>query len=123
MKTTGGGDGVLEPTAIFTGATTNRQRRALAALLNCTALKREELDRVAGASNGPDIVMQLRANGLPKDTCLRCERVKVLDRDGIEALAGIYWLTEEGRRRVLNWMNSENLSMADLNAAGDVGLI
>lgn len=109
------GDTVLESAAaLFMGASTNRQRRVLAALLSYGELKREELDRIAAASNGPDIVMQLRANGLPRKTCLPCKRVKVIDRDGMEVLAGIYWLTEEGRRRVLNWMNSEGPSIADL---------
>jgi hypothetical protein len=97
----------------FQGATTTRRRRVLGALLQ-RAVWREELDRIAGSSNGPDEISHLRKAGLPKDTCLVCEMRASVDRDGKTVSCGLYSLTEEGRRRVLEWMDREGLTIEDL---------
>lgn len=89
--------------ASFCGTNNPRYLRILAALLT-RARSREDIDRIAGASNGPAAVAELRALGLPKADCLRCERTLCYDRDGQEVMRGIYWLTPEGRRRVQAWM-------------------
>jgi hypothetical protein len=72
-----------------------RHLRALAALLR-RPMPREHLDRETGASNGPDLVADLRAKGLD----VPCSRAPVIDRDGHEVLRGIYHLTSADRRRI-----------------------
>lgn len=77
-----------------------RARRILLALLvgDCT---REEIDRAAGASNGPDEVLRIRQRfGLE----IPCTRKGSKDRDGQKVEIGVYRLTEDDRtkaRRVL----------------------
>ncbi len=69
-----------------------RARRVLAA-----PLSREALDRIAGASNSPDIVRRLRGLGVG----IACRRLKVRDRDGRIACPGEYHLTERDRALLL----------------------
>lgn len=89
--------------ASFLGTGNPRYLRILAALL-ARARTREEIDRIAGASNGPDAIAEIRSLGLPKLGCLPCQRTPCFDRDGQEVQRGIYWLTATGRRRVQAWM-------------------
>jgi len=89
--------------ASFCGTDNPRYLRILAALL-MRPRTRESLDRIAGASNGPDAIASLRAMGLPAPGCLACERTPVFDRDGREVMRGVYWLTPAGRTRVQAWM-------------------
>lgn len=72
----------------FSGTANPRHLRVLDALMR-RPLPREQLDRVAGASNGPDLVAELRRRGLD----LPCYRVPVLDRDNRLAHIGVYALT------------------------------
>lgn len=76
-----------------------RHQRVLALLLQRPA-KREELDRAAGCSNGPELVAELRRRGLE----LPCERVDAIDRDGRHCKPGIYSLTSKDRRRINAWL-------------------
>ena len=91
----------------FIGTGNQRYLRILAALLT-RARSREEIDRIAGASNGPDAIAELRAMGLPKPEYLPCERVQCFDRDGAEVHRGVYSLTPAGRRRVNTWMRKRD---------------
>lgn len=79
---------------------TPRARRILLALL-VGERTREEIDRAAGASNGPDEVLRIRQRfGLT----IPCTRKGSKDRDGQKVEIGVYRLTEEDRpkaRRVL----------------------
>lgn len=95
--------------AYFLGTDNPRYLRILAALL-ARARTREEIDRIAGASNGPDAIAAIRALGLPKPDCLICERTPCFDRDGQEVQRGIYWLTPMGRRRLQEWMRKRELA-------------
>ena len=52
---------------------------------------REEIDRIAGASNGPEVISQLRKLGFVID----CIRVPKLDRDGKSCRPGRYYLRSE----------------------------
>jgi hypothetical protein len=88
----------------FHGTSNPRYLRILAGLL-VRSRTREEIDRIAGASNGPAAIAEIRALGLPKPDYLPCERTPTFDRDGKEVKRGIYCLTEKGRRRVIAWMN------------------
>ncbi len=83
----------------FTGTDNPRHLRALAGWQR-RPMPREELDRVAGCSNGPDLVADLRARGLD----LPCSRVPCIDRDGFEVKRGIYHFSEADRRKVARWL-------------------
>jgi hypothetical protein len=102
-KTSAREQGDSKAAASFLGTSNPRYLRLLAALLT-RARSREDVDRIAGASNGPAAIAELRALGLPKAGCLPCERTPCYDRDGREVMRGIYWLTPAGRRRVQAWM-------------------
>lgn len=86
----------------FSGTDNPRHLRALAVLLR-HPLPREALDSIAGCSNGPDLIAELRLRGLGHDH-LPCERIKFLDRDGKLCRPGVYHLTATGRRMVYAWM-------------------
>ena len=66
-------------------------------------VSREELDHIAGCSNGPELVAELRRRGLGKEH-LFCERIRFIDRDGFACRPGVYSLTERGRRMVYAWL-------------------
>lgn len=97
----------------FSGTRNPRQLRALVALLR-GPVNREAMDRIAGSSNSPDVVARLRKKGLGKVDCLPCERRCRVDRDGRTVEPGTYTLTEEGRRRVLDWLAREGMTFAEL---------
>ena len=82
----------------FTGTDNPRHLRALAALLR-RPLPREHLDRVAGATNSPELVAELRRRGL----CVPCERIQFEDRDGNTCRPGVYSFTISDRRKVYRW--------------------
>lgn len=68
-----------------------RQKRALSALLTGPKT-REQIDRIAGASNSPDVIGKMRRRfGLK----LPCQRERIQDRDGHSVERGVYHLTDE----------------------------
>lgn len=79
----------------FDGCKGPREFRFLQTILN-RHLTREEVDAVAGASNGPEIVNQLRSRGLE----IPCFRLGTMDRDGVWVFRGLYTLTPKDRRQV-----------------------
>ena len=87
----------------FLGTENPRHLRALAVLLK-RPISRENLDSIAGCSNGPELVAELRRRGLWDD--LLCERIAFTDRDGRPCRPGVYHLTPKGRRLVLNWLKT-----------------
>ena len=84
--------------ARFTGTDNPRHLRAIAALLR-RPMPRESLDRESGASNGPELVAELRRRGLD----VPCERIQFIDRDGCACRPGVYSLTTADRRKVYQW--------------------
>jgi hypothetical protein len=82
--------------AKFTGTDNPRHLRVIQALMT-RPLPREQLDNVAGASNGPELVAELRRRGLE----VPCARTKKKDRDLFDCWPGVYHLTQADRRRVL----------------------
>lgn len=74
---------------------TSRQWRALAALVEHPR-SREELDRITGASNGPEVIAQLRRRGIG----VKCELVAHTDRDGKKGRHGVYWIPESEKERL-----------------------
>jgi hypothetical protein len=90
-------------TARFCGTDDPRHLRVLDALRN-KPQSRESIDAIAGVSNGPDIIMDLRTGGLE----IPCERVTVIDRDGKLRRPGIYSLTQGDRSRLNEWLATRN---------------
>ncbi|SFC31707.1 hypothetical protein SAMN05660479_01475 [Microbulbifer thermotolerans] len=72
-----------------------RQWRVLSALLK-RPRSREELDRIAGASNSPELIRQLRQRGIT----ILCERVSHIDRDGVKGWHGVYRLPATEKQRL-----------------------
>jgi hypothetical protein len=75
-------------------------------------MPREQVDREAGASNGPALVGDLRALGLE----LPCTRIPVIDRDGREVKRGVYSLTARDRRGVHGWLRQRDAERAGRQA-------
>ena len=84
--------------ASFLGTDNPRHLRVIQAL-TVRPTPREEIDRVAGCSNGPDLVAELRRRGLD----LPCTRTKTLDRDLFPTWPGVYHLTQADRRKLTAW--------------------
>lgn len=78
-------------------AVTNpRQQRALLALL-AGPVSREQLDRITGASNSPNVIHRLRCKGFE----IPCSSTEATDRDGRPCHPGAYSLTDADRARAL----------------------
>ena len=86
----------------FTGTDNLRHLRVIHVLLQ-RPLRREDVDSVAGCSNGPELIAELRRRGLGDDH-LPCERVPFVDRDGKPCRPGVYSLTQRDRRKIYSWM-------------------
>lgn len=86
----------------FSGTENPRYLRALHAL-QVRAIPREQLDRIAGCSNGPALIAELRDLGLGKDG-LPCTMIPDRDRDGFAIRRGVYSLSDAGRRAVNAWL-------------------
>ena len=74
---------------------TPRQARALALLMPGHWIARDTFDREAGASNGPDLIQQLRRK-LGYDA-IETGYFDAIDRNGKPCRPGRYRLTDEGR--------------------------
>ena len=85
--------------AHFAGTDNPRHLRVIQALMT-RPLPREQLDTLAGASNGPELVAELRRRGLE----LPCTRTKKKDRDLFDCWPGVYHFTQQDRRRVYRWL-------------------
>lgn len=85
----------------FSGPSTLRQARLLEAL-EIAPLTRREVDKVSGALNGPQIVLELRRRGLE----IPCELIVVYDRDGNRRETGRYSLTPRDLEKMKQWRNA-----------------
>lgn len=92
-------DSTPKTPARFTGTDNPRHLRVIHSSL-VRPRKREEIDRIAGASNGPALVAELRRRGLE----FPCDRVPAIDRDGYPIRYGIYHLTDTDRRKINLWL-------------------
>jgi hypothetical protein len=86
----------------FTGTDNPRHLRVLYALLT-RPRRREDVDSIAGCSNGPELIAELRRRGLTKEKHLPCDRIKFIDRDGRPCNPGIYSLAPDGKRLIREW--------------------
>ena len=91
--------------AAFVGTDNPRHLRFIQAVW-VRPMPREELDRVAGCSNGPDLVAELRRLGLD----MPCTRTKKRDRDMFTVWPGVYHLTERDRRKLNAWKRTRRQS-------------
>ena len=100
-KNTNGSDDSLKigVNGKFAGTENPRELRVIAGLMR-RPMPREHVDSEAGASNGPELIANLRRKGLE----VPCDRVPVLDRDGFEVRRGIYNLPRADRRKVNQWL-------------------
>jgi hypothetical protein len=89
------------PVPPFLGTKNPRHLRALGELVKRVSVSREALDKIAGCSNSPELVAELRRLGLE----VRCDKVQLLDRDGRTCLAGWYYLTPIDRVLIEQWLN------------------
>ncbi|MEI7455799.1 MAG: hypothetical protein WCK93_03665 [Nitrosomonadales bacterium] len=115
-------DSTAKPAANFAGTDNPRHLRAIHALMQRARFK-NDLQTITGASNTPELVAELRRRGL--DT--PCERVPVLDRDGLVTRPGVYSFNDTDRRKIRNWQNHKivyqlvresNERQAKLNTGG-----
>ena len=87
----------------FKGTDNPRHLRAISALMQ-RPRAREEIDTIAGCSNAPELIAELRRRGFDKVEHLRCDRIHFIDRDGRHCRPGVYSLTEKGRCMVYAWL-------------------
>ena len=97
-KTSAPEHGHSKSPAAFLGTDNPRHLRVTQAVL-VRPIPRAELDRVAGCSNGPELVAELRRRGLE----MPCTRTKKLDRDRFDCWPGVYHLTQRDRHNVTAW--------------------
>lgn len=97
-KTSAREQGDSKARAAFLGTENPRHLRVIQAV-TVRPVPREELDRVAGCSNGPALVADLRDLGLD----MPCTRTRKLDRDLFPTWPGVYHLTERDRRKLTAW--------------------
>lgn len=97
-KTSAREQGDSKAAASFLGTENPRHLRVLQAV-SVRPIPREQLDAVAGCSNGPDLVAELRRRGLD----MPCTRTKKKDRDFFDCWPGVYHLTQRDRYRLAVW--------------------
>ncbi len=88
----------------FKGTDNPRWLRAIHALLT-RPTTREQLDEIAGCSNSPEVVRQLRSlfEGDGKKLLI-CERITFIDRDGRPCNPGVYALADAARKAIYAWL-------------------
>lgn len=97
-KTSAGSNRDSSQNTHFLGTDNPRHLRVIQAVW-VRPIPREQLDREAGCSNGPDLVAELRRRGLE----MPCTRTKKKDRDLFDVYPGVYYFTESDRRKLTAW--------------------
>jgi hypothetical protein len=81
-----------------------RLTRVLRALLATSGwLSREAVDRIAGASNGPQVILSLRQGYVGRDG-IETGYQTAIDRDGKPCRPGRYRITAKGRERAAHFL-------------------
>lgn len=96
-------DSTAKPAGKFTGTDNPRHLRVINSLL-VRPRKRKEIDRIAGASNGPELIAELRRRGLHAP----CQRTPGIDRDGCPIKFGVYEFDNDDRRKLNAWLRLRN---------------
>lgn len=97
-------DSTASSTCKFTGTENLRHLRVIQSLL-VRPRRREEIDRIAGASNGPELIAELRRRGLTAN----CVRTPGIDRDGFPIKFGVYEFDDDDRRKIAAWQRVRTL--------------
>lgn len=92
-------DSTAKAACKFSGTDNPRHLRVIHSLL-IRPRKREEIDRIAGASNGPELIAELRRRGLRAP----CQRTPGIDRDGYPIKFGVYELDDDDRSKLTAWL-------------------
>ena len=90
-------------TGRFYGTDNPRHLRAIHALLT-RPQRRTHLDDIAGCTNTPELIAELRRRGLD----VPCARVSDLDRDGKPIRRGVYHLLNSDRRKLNAWIHQRD---------------
>lgn len=98
VKTTAPKHGDSKAAASFLGTNNPRHLRVIQAVLT-RPMPREHVDSVAGCSNGPELIAELRRRGLE----LPCSRTRKKDRDLFDCWPGVYHCTPADRRKLNDW--------------------
>jgi len=77
-----------------------RAINAIASRYLKSGVTREELDRICGSSNSPDLILQLRKNFVGYDGVI-CQMVERIDRDEKSCRVGEYSFSDAGYQRIL----------------------
>lgn len=96
----------VAPVPPFRGTTNPRYLRALFALLR-GPVDREDLDRIAGCRNSPDLITRIKNLGLE----IPCYRTQVRDVDGYLCRVGSYYLTPLDRMLVEQWIQRSGIKV------------
>lgn len=98
-------------TSHFSGTTNPRHLRVILALMYAAGgdVRRERIDEVAGASNGPEVIAELRRRGLQ----IPCDRLDAIDRDGKPCKPGVYWLISDDFRMLGAWIETNPLGVSN----------
>jgi hypothetical protein len=89
--------------ARFSGTDNPRHLRVISSLM-IRPRKREEVDNIAGASNGPELMAELRRRGLRA----KCRRTPGIDRDGHPIKFGVYEFDDDDRRAINAWLRARD---------------
>ena len=92
-------DSITKAACKFTGTDNPRDLRVIHSLF-VRPRKREEVDRIAGCSNAPDLIAGLRRRGLR----IPCQRTPGIDRDGCPIKFGVYQFDDDDRRKLTTWL-------------------
>lgn len=84
--------------AKFSGTDNPRHLRFITAVM-VRPRRREDIDSIAGCSNAPELIAELRRRGLE----VPCDRIRFIDRDGYPCRPGVYSFTASDRRKVWAW--------------------
>ena len=96
-------DSTAKAVCKFTGTDNPRHLRVIQSLM-IRPRKREEIDSIAGASNAPDLIADLRRRGLRA----ACHRAPGIDRDGNPIKFGIYEFDDDDRRAINTWLRKRD---------------
>ncbi len=66
--------------------------------------RREDVDDIAGCSNSPELIAELRRRGLD----VPCERIKFIDRDGCVCRPGVYSFMRRAQSHISASMEGVN---------------
>ncbi len=85
-----------------------RENRVLCALIQTEKwISRESIDRIAGASNGPQVIKNIRLKITGHDG-IKMVQFPAIDRDGRACRPGYYQLSTQGRERAINYLEMKH---------------